>query len=150
MLLEYLLTLRKLLTLLIMIYWLDKLHFYSVRGVKHEWILGYLENRQQFVHLNNCDSEILNVSCGVPHGSILGPKLLIMYIDDIFKVSQVFKFIPFEDDTHLLCCHSDFNELVRMTNAGLDQLQVCFSINQLSHNVTKTIHMFFLESQIDC
>ena len=100
-----------------MIYWLDKLHFDSVRIVTHEWILGYLENRQQFVHFNNCDSEILNVSCGVPHGSILSPNLLIMYIDDICKVSQVFKFIPFEDDTNLLCCHSDFNELVRMTNA---------------------------------
>ena len=101
-----------------------------------------LENRQQFVNFNNCDSEILNVSCGVPQGSILGPKLFIMYVNDICKVSKVFRFIIFDDDTNLLCCHSD--ELVRMTNAGLDQLQVWFSVNlNLSFNVTKTNYSFF-------
>ena len=60
-----------------------------MRGVAHKWILSYLENRQQFVNFNNCDSEILNVSCGVPQGSMLGPKLFIMYINDICEVSSV-------------------------------------------------------------
>ena len=117
-----------------------KLHFNGVRGVAHKWILSYLENRQQFVNFNNCDSEIQNVSCGVPQGSILGPKLFIIYINDICKVSKVFKFILFAD---LLCCHSDLNELVRMIHTGLDQLQVWFSVNRLSLNVTKTNYMFF-------
>ena len=48
-----------------------KLHFYGVRGVLRKWIQSYLENRKQFVNFNNCDSEILNVSCGVPQCSIL-------------------------------------------------------------------------------
>ena len=126
-----------------MIYWLKKLHFHGVRGVAHKWILNYLENRKQFVNFNNCDSEILNVSCGVLQGSILGPKLFIMYINDICKVSKVSKFILFADDTNLLCCHSDLNELVQMINAGLDQLQLWFSVNRLSLNVTKTNYMFF-------
>ena len=64
-----------------------KLHFYGVRGVAHKWILSYLKNRQQFVNCYNCDTEILNVSCGFPQGSILGPKFFIMY-NDICKVSK--------------------------------------------------------------
>ena len=91
--------------------------------VAQEWIQSYLENRKHFVSFNNCHSEILNVSCGVPQGSILGPKLFIMYINDICKVSQVFKYILFADDTNLLCCDRDLNELVRMINGGLEQLQ---------------------------
>ena len=102
------------------------------------------------VNFNNCDSEILNVSCGVRQGSIVVPKVLIMYINDICNVSKVLKFILFADDTNLLCCHSDLNELVRITNSVLDQLHVWFSVNRLSLNVTKTNYMFFWESQIAC
>ena len=72
-----------------------KNYFYGLRGVAQEWIQSYLENRKQFVSFNNCHSEILNVSCG-----------------DICKVSQVFKYILFADDTNLLCCDRDLNELV--------------------------------------
>ena len=93
-----------------------------MRGVAQEWIQSYLENRKQFVSFNNCLSEILNVSCGVPQGSILGPKLFIMYIN----VSQVFKYILFADDTNLLCCDRDLNELVRVINGGLEQLQTWY------------------------
>ena len=77
-------------------------YFYGLRGVAHEWIQSYLENRKEFVSFNNCHSEILNVSCGVPQGSILGPKLFIMYTNDICKVSQVFKYILFAHDTYLV------------------------------------------------
>ena len=77
------------------------------------------------------------MSCGVPQGSILGPTLFIMYID-ICKVSQVFRYILFADDTNLLCCDRDLNELVRMINGGLEQLQTWFSVNRLSLNISKT------------
>ena len=97
-----------------------------MRGVAQKWIQSYLENTKQFVSFNNCHSEILNISCGVPQGSILGPKLFIMY--DICKVSQVFKYILFADDTNLLCCDRDLNELVWVINGGLKQLQTWFSV----------------------
>ena len=61
-----------------------------------------------------------------------------MYINDICKVSQVFKYILFADDTYVLCCDRDLNELVRMINGGLEQLQRWFSVNRLSLNISKT------------
>ena len=81
------------------------------------------------------------MSCRVPQGSILGPKLFIMYINDICKVSQVFKYILFADDTNLLCCDKVLNKLVRMINGGLEQLQTWFSVNRLSLNRSKTNYM---------
>ena len=63
--------------------------------------MSYLENRSQFVQYNNCDSEVLEVYCGVPQGSILGPKLFIMYINDISNASKLFKFILCADDTNM-------------------------------------------------
>ena len=126
-----------------MIYCVKKLHFYGLRGVAQEWIQSYLENRKQFVSFNNCRSEILNVSCGVPQGSILGPKLFILYINDICKVSQVFKYILFADDTNLLCCDKDLNKLIRMINGGLEQLETWFSVNRLSLNISKKNYMIF-------
>ena len=113
-----------------------------MRGVAQKWIQSYLENRKQFVSFNNCHSEILNVSYGVRQGSILGPKLFIIYISDTCKVSQVFKYILYADVTHLLCCDRDLNELVRMINGGLEQLQT-FSVNRLSLNISKTNYLFF-------
>ena len=74
---------------------------------------------------------------------MLGPTLFIMYINDICKVSQVFKYILFADDTNLLCCDRDLNELVRMINGGLEQLQTWFSVNRLSLNISKSNYMIF-------
>ena len=48
--------------------------------------MSYLENRSQFVHYENCDSEVLKICCGVPQGSVLGPKLFILYINNICNV----------------------------------------------------------------
>ena len=53
-----------------MIYWPKKLYFYGVCGIAHKWIVSYLENRKQFIQHKNCDSDILNVCCDVPQGSI--------------------------------------------------------------------------------
>ena len=120
-----------------------KKYFYGVRGIAHKWIVSYLDNRSQFVQYKNCDSEVLRVCCCVPQGSILGPKLFIMYIDDIFNASKLFKFILFADDTNVFYCNNDINELIRQTNTEFDKLNVLFSVNRLSLNIAKTNYTIF-------
>ena len=89
-----------------------KLHFYGVHSIAHKWILSYLENLKQFAQYKNCDSDILNVCCDVPQGSIIGSKLFIIYMNDICNVSKVFKLILFADDTNLFYYDSNLNELI--------------------------------------
>ena len=120
-----------------------KHYFYGVRGTAHKWIVSYLENRSQFVQYKKCDSEVLKVCCGVPQGFILGPKLFIMFINDIFNASKVFKFILFADDTNMFYCNNDINERIRKKNAELDKPNVWFSVNRLSLNIAKTNYMIF-------
>ena len=112
-----------------MIFWPKKLHFYGVRSIAHKWIVGYLENKKQFVQYKNCHSDIPNVCCDVPQGSILGPKLCVIYMNDICNVSKVFKFILFADDTNLFYCDSNLNKLIRRNNTQLDKLHVWFTVN---------------------
>ena len=121
----------------------NKLYFYGIHGVAHKWIMSYLENRSQFVHYENCDSEVLKICCGVPQGSVLGPKLFILYINYICNVSNFFKFILFADDTNIFYSNSDIAHLVRLTNIELEKLRVWFAVNKLSLNISKTTYMFF-------
>ena len=82
---------------------IKKLEHYGVRGAASDWLKSYLSNRKQFVNIDGCSSELLDVICGVPQGSILGPTLFILYINDICNVSNLVKFILFADDTNVFC-----------------------------------------------
>ena len=78
---------------------LRKLQCYEIRGLALDWIKSYLTDHSQYVCYNNSNSELNNIKCGVPQGSILGPVLLILYINDICEVSQLLHIILFADDT---------------------------------------------------
>ncbi len=82
---------------------INKLTFYGIHGVALDLIKSYLNNRYQFVEYDGVQSSMLPISTGVPQGSILGPVLFILYINDFPNASRLFNFIMYADDTTLSC-----------------------------------------------
>ena len=80
----------------------EKLTFYGYRGTAHIWLKNYLTNRHQFVSINGSNSNRLPVTCGVPQGSILGPLLFKIYINDLTLVSKLLTFTMFADDNDII------------------------------------------------
>ena len=79
---------------------LNKLKYYGVKNTELSWFQSYLTERSQYVEINGITSNVLTISTGVPQGSILGPLLFIIYMNDIPEVSTFFKYILYADDTH--------------------------------------------------
>ena len=122
---------------------IDKLNYYGIRGTASDWLKSYLSQRKQLVNFNDTHSESLEVICGVPQGSILGPKLFTLYINDICNISKVLDFIIFADDTNIFCTGNDLIETCKRMSTELEKLQDWFALNKLSLNVTKTNFMVF-------
>jgi len=91
---------------------IKKLQRYGIRGIALTWLSSYLENRKQYVEIQNNKSQLLQVTCGVPQGSVLGPLLFNLYINNICEVSQIVETILFADDTNLLCCGENLEKLL--------------------------------------
>ena len=81
---------------------LDKLKFYGFRGMSINLIKHYSSNRKQCVEIDRFRSSYINISTGVPQGSILGPLLFIIYMNDLPNASRLFKCIIYADDTALI------------------------------------------------
>lgn len=116
---------------------------YGIRGVALSWIQSYLTERQQYVKIGEFSSGYLGIGCGVPQGSVLGPKLFILYINDIFKVSKLLKLILFADDTNIFYSNDYYNDLIHNINNELKKLKTWMDTNKLSLNLSKTKVMFF-------
>ena len=102
---------------------LSKLEYYGIRGVALEWFRSYLSNRQQFVSINGTQSLPCNICCGVPQGSILGPLLFSLYINDFDQSSDILSFILFADDSNLFYSHHDINVLFDTVNQEMEKYQ---------------------------
>ena len=121
---------------------IDKLFKYGIRGNILNWFKSYLTNRKQYVNWQDTNSQIEPVSCGVPQGSILGPLLFILHVNDLPKVSNKFVSILFADDTILLE-GNNIHSIVTSLNYELDKLVIWLNANKLSLNVSKTHYMAF-------
>ena len=120
---------------------LYKLEYYGFRGNVLKWFTDYLYNRKQYVLYNSYKSDHKNILCGVPQGSILGPLLFILYVNDITNTSNVLEFVLFADDTTITYSHSDVISKFDMINKELQEVTNWFKANKLSVNASKTNHM---------
>ena len=126
---------------------ISKLHFYGIRNTELNWFTSYLTNRSQFVEIDDTYSNLLMLNTGVPQGSILGPLLFIIYINDISNSTTFFNFIMYADDTSLSSSintsFTSSKQFVRDINSALQQVHIWLSVNKLSLNINKTKYIVF-------
>ena len=120
---------------------LHKLEHYGFRGIVLDWFRNYLGNRKQYVFYNDCKSDMKEIVCGVPQGSILGPLLFLLYVNDITYASNVLDFLLFADDTTITYSHSDIQSNIDIVNNELGEVSNWFKANKLSVNASKTNYM---------
>ena len=102
---------------------LAKLNHYGIRGVSNDWFKSYLSNRNQYVSINGYESGLAALNCGIPQGSVLGPLLFLLYINDLNQAIKFCKVHHFADDTNLLCLSNSIKKLNKLVNADLKHLE---------------------------
>jgi hypothetical protein len=115
---------------------LQKLHSYGFRGMANVWLRSYFANRMQYVELNGVKSNLRKLRTGIPEGSILGPLIFLLYINDLPLVCPDAHFVLYADDT---TCLTHPSKLQLICNAVYDW----FTRNRLAVNIGKTKVMFF-------
>ena len=133
---------------------LKKLKHYGIRGTALLWFESYLTDRVQYVFYENSKSKPMKISTGVPQGSILGPLLFLICINDIKKCTDLFEVIGYADDTTLFgtlrkiaAATPRGGNIIKTTNDELEKVNVWLKVNKLSLNPSKTRFMIFHHHQ---
>ena len=122
---------------------LHKLYHYGIRGIINDWFSSYLSVRMQSTQIGSIVSSKERTVCGVPQGSVLGPLLFLIYVNDMYRSSKKFDFYLFADDTNLLYAEKDLNKLEVVVNEELLKLCEWLNSNKLSLNVSKSNFVIF-------
>ena len=126
---------------------LDKLKHHGIRGEALVWFSSYLCNRIQYVSVNGCNSDHLNVSSGVQEGSVLGPLLFLIYINDLPNSSTKPSFYLFADDTNIYFESDSLNALQKVVNKELRYVKKWLDASKLVLNIDKTTFVIFHSAQ---
>ena len=118
-----------------------KLQHYGIKGQAHSLLKSYLTNRSQKCQLNGFVSSEQPIKCGVPQGSILGPLLFLLYINDLPECLDNTRPRLFADDTNLTASGESLNDIEIAVNSDLENLRNWLMANKLSLNVAKTEFM---------
>ena len=126
---------------------LAKLSHHGIHGVSNDCLKSYLSNRSQYVSINGYDFGLAAINCGVPQGSVLGPLLFLLYINDLNQAIKFCKVHHFADDTNLLCLGNSIKKLKKLVNADLKRPVNWLNANKISLNVKKTEMVIFKSKQ---
>ena len=114
-----------------------------MRGKAHDWFHSYLSNREQFACINGRNSDSLSITCGTPQGSILGPLLFLLYINDLPDASKLLSFHLFADDTDIYFSHKNHNDLELILNQELQAVAEWMKSNRPALSISKTNFVLF-------
>ena len=127
---------------------IKKLFSYGIRGNTLKWFQSYLTDRSQFVTYDGIESKVLPIKYGVPQGSILGPLLFIIYMNDLFNVSNFLFTILYADDTCVVLGGKSLETLITLMNQELHLLYIWLQSNKLTLNCQKTYYMIFHRARL--
>lgn len=122
---------------------LEKCFRYGFRGLVYNWIESYLSNRCQHVVINNSKSNARKMDCGVPQGSVLGPLLFLLFINDLPEIDTQNKLVMFADDNTYLCTGNNMNDCLNYVEYILKKFSSWFQNNKLHLNTSKTTFIHF-------
>ena len=125
----------------------DKIESLWDLWVSNDWFKSYLSNRNQYVSINGFDSGLAAINCGIPQGSVLGPLLFLLYINDLNHTIKFCKVHHFADDTNLLCMSNSIKKLNKLVSADLKHLVHWLNANKFSLSVKETRMVIFKSKQ---